>query len=122
MCKKEDRNKIFTIIVSIYVTEEKHELVLKYCKEALENIKRTNLPKHFLEYQMGRTLMRLRKYREALQYFNNENLTYFKHTSNYSMGNDVGDINNDGMLDYISVDMAFEDHQRSKTNMSSMLS
>ena len=77
MCKKEDRNKIFTTIVSIYVVEEKHELVLKYCKEALENVKGTSLPKHFLEYQMGRTLMRLKKYREALQYFNNENLTYF---------------------------------------------
>ena len=77
MCKKEDRDKIFTIIVSICVIEEKHELVLKYCKEALENVKGTNLPKHFLEYQMGRTLMRLKKYREALQYFNNENLTYF---------------------------------------------
>lgn len=52
--------------------------------------------------------------------FKDENLTYFKHTSNYSMGNDVGDFNNDGLLDYISVDMAFETHERSKMNMASM--
>ncbi|MEO9531133.1 MAG: VCBS repeat-containing protein [Crocinitomicaceae bacterium] len=52
--------------------------------------------------------------------FKDQNLSYFKHTSNYSMGNDVGDINNDGMLDYISVDMAFDSHERSKTNMASM--
>ena len=52
--------------------------------------------------------------------FKDKNLKYFKHTSNYSMGNDVGDFNNDGLLDYISVDMAFENHERSKTNMASM--
>jgi hypothetical protein len=52
--------------------------------------------------------------------FKDENLSYFKHTSNYSMGNDVGDFNNDGLLDYISVDMAFESHERSKMNMASM--
>lgn len=52
--------------------------------------------------------------------FEDAALSYFKHTSNYSMGNDVGDFNNDGMLDYISVDMAFENHVRSKTNMASM--
>lgn len=52
--------------------------------------------------------------------FKDENLTYFKHTSNYSMGNDVADFNNDGFMDYISVDMAFETHERSKMNMASM--
>lgn len=52
--------------------------------------------------------------------FKDENLKYFKHTTNYSMGNDVGDFNNDGLLDYISVDMAFETHERSKMNMASM--
>jgi len=52
--------------------------------------------------------------------FKDENLTYFKHTSNYSMGNDVADFNNDGLMDYISVDMAFDTHERSKMNMASM--
>lgn len=52
--------------------------------------------------------------------FKDENLKYFKHTSNYSMGNDVGDFNNDGLMDYVSVDMAFSDHKRSKMNMASM--
>jgi hypothetical protein len=52
--------------------------------------------------------------------FKDENLNYFKHTTNYSMGNDVGDFNNDGLLDYISVDMAFDSHERSKMNMASM--
>lgn len=52
--------------------------------------------------------------------FKDETQKYFKHTSNYSMGNDVGDFNNDGLMDYISVDMAFETHERSKMNMASM--
>ncbi len=52
--------------------------------------------------------------------FNDESLQYLKHTSNYSMGNDVGDFNNDGLLDYISLDMAFQSSKRSKLNMASM--
>ncbi len=52
--------------------------------------------------------------------FKDETQNYFKHTSNYSMGNDVGDFNNDGLMDYISVDMAFDTHERSKMNMASM--
>lgn len=42
------------------------------------------------------------------------------HISFYSMGSDAGDINNDGWPDLVTMDMAFEDHVRSKTNMGSM--
>lgn len=42
------------------------------------------------------------------------------HISNFSMGMDIADINNDGLLDIGVVDMAGANHLRSKTNMPSM--
>lgn len=43
-----------------------------------------------------------------------------KHISTYSMGNDMADFNNDGFVDIMTVDMAAEDHVRSKRNMGGM--
>ncbi|RED97013.1 VCBS repeat-containing protein [Marinoscillum furvescens] len=42
------------------------------------------------------------------------------HTSFYSMGNDIADFNNDGLLDFITLDMAAETNYDIKTSMSGM--
>ncbi|HZK64680.1 MAG TPA: VCBS repeat-containing protein [Puia sp.] len=49
--------------------------------------------------------------------FSNETKKCFKHTSQNAMGNDVADINNDGLPDIIAVDMDPEDNYRKKKNM-----
>ena len=43
-----------------------------------------------------------------------------KHMSNFSMGVDIADFNNDSYLDLFSSDMVASDNYRSKTNMSGM--
>ena len=52
--------------------------------------------------------------------FSNEITKLLKHTSNFGMGCDAADFNNDTWPDLMTVDMAFEDHERSKRNMASM--
>ena len=52
--------------------------------------------------------------------FTNKVNDYFDHISNFSMGMDIGDINNDALDDVFVLDMAGINHLRSKTNMPSM--
>ena len=59
-----------------------------------------------------------------LVYINNRDKTFteardkvFKHLSFNSMGSEVADINNDGLLDLMTLDMNPEDYIRSKTTM-----
>lgn len=51
--------------------------------------------------------------------FTNKAKEYFRHTSQNAMGNDIADINNDGLADVLAVDMNPEDNFRKKKNMSS---
>ena len=49
--------------------------------------------------------------------FTEELSTYFKHTSANAMGNDIEDINNDGLVDVVVLDMDPEDNYRKKMMM-----
>ena len=47
--------------------------------------------------------------------FKNEMDQYIRHQSKFSMGNDAADINNDGLLDIMTVDMLPDNNLRKKT-------
>ncbi|MEO1257616.1 MAG: VCBS repeat-containing protein [Bacteroidota bacterium] len=60
-------------------------------------------------------------------YFNNGDGTFsermketMQHTAFFGMGADVGDFNNDGLLDIVQMDMTPADNRRNKANMASM--
>lgn len=60
-------------------------------------------------------------------FLNNRNGTFrnvadfaLRHMSNFSMGADIADFNNDGLMDIYVADMVAEDNFRSKTNMGGM--
>ena len=52
--------------------------------------------------------------------FVNTALSSLRHTSQFAMGSDLADINNDGWLDLMVADMVAEDHYRNKANMGGM--
>lgn len=52
--------------------------------------------------------------------FKDEVFQAAKHISNFSMGSDISDYDNDGKLDIMVVDMMAEDHKRIKTHMGAM--
>ena len=52
--------------------------------------------------------------------FKNTTATALKHMSKFSMGVDIADINNDGLLDIFNSEMLGQDNYSKKVNMASM--
>jgi hypothetical protein len=53
--------------------------------------------------------------------FTDQGASYFRHTSNHSMGADVADVNEDGLQDIVVLDMLAADWTRRRTLMSTMI-
>lgn len=53
--------------------------------------------------------------------FTDRYTSYFRHSSNHTMGVDIADINNDGLNDIIALDMLAESYSRQKELMTTML-
>jgi len=52
--------------------------------------------------------------------FTNQIKEVTQHTAYFGMGTDIGDFNNDGLLDLVQMDMTPKSNRRSKANMASM--
>ncbi|BFP40140.1 VCBS repeat-containing protein [Flavobacteriaceae bacterium GF1] len=52
--------------------------------------------------------------------FQNKIMEYTEHTSNFGMGTDAADINNDGLIDLLQLDMMGRTNEQQKANMSAM--
>lgn len=53
--------------------------------------------------------------------FKDEVWRYFRHTGNHTMGVDIADVNNDGLVDVAALDMYAESNQRQKELMTTMV-
>ena len=53
--------------------------------------------------------------------FTNKAWEYLRHMSNHTMGTDLADFNNDGLIDIVSLDMLAEDNYRQKALMTTMM-
>lgn len=53
--------------------------------------------------------------------FIDEAEAYFRHMSNHTMGVDIADMNNDGLVDVVALDMIAEDNRRQKELMTTMI-
>lgn len=65
---------------------------------------------------------------QDILYINNRNGTfsdqtaqYFRHMSNHTMGVDIADFNNDGLVDVVALDMIAEENKRQKELMTTMM-
>lgn len=54
-------------------------------------------------------------------YFTDKSSTVFRHSSNHTMGVDIADINQDGLVDLVALDMLAESYPRQKELMSTMI-
>ncbi|MCU0349175.1 MAG: VCBS repeat-containing protein, partial [Saprospiraceae bacterium] len=53
--------------------------------------------------------------------FKDETWRYFRHISSNTMGVDIADVNNDGLIDLVSLDMIADNNQRRKELMTTMI-
>ena len=74
MCDKKKRYGIFQNLVLYSCKTNNYDMVLKYGNKAIQDIKGTNLSGYYVSFYMGKSLLNLRRFRDALDYLNNDNL------------------------------------------------